>query len=142
MTTANPVDELFEKTFLLAYHDVPVREKIFVPGSDNRQEIEQTKQIIETLSAALAIAKSTSARESLAAQLASADARLAELEKEPYRPSRWEYREGDRTYGEVWESATIEERRKLLQDAGARVVLYGKGRVEIELDYSALRKRQ
>ena len=142
MVTADHIDQLLEETFLLAYHDIPIKERIFVPGTDNRQEIEQTREIIEALTATLAVAKSASARDTISAQIAAADARLAALETEPYRPSRWEYREGDKTYGEVWESATIEERRKLLQDAGARVVVYSKKRVEVELDYSALRNRQ
>jgi hypothetical protein len=121
----------------IAYRDVLIRERIFVPGTDNRKEIEQTREIIESLTASLASSRSTSARTSLTEQLTAADARLAELEKDPYRPSRWEYSKGDQTYGEVWASAGLEERRKLLRDAGARVVIHSRDHVDIDIDFMA-----
>lgn len=132
-TPAAPLDAIFEEAFLLAHRGEPIRERVFVPGTDNRAEIEQAREIIGSLTATMAIARSATARGALSEQLAAADARLTELEKEPYRPSRWDVREGEQTYGDVWAGATLEQRRKLLQDAGARVTLYSRDHADIRL---------
>lgn len=135
---ADDLDSLLEQTFLLAYYDVPVRERVFVPGTDNRAEIEQTRAAISTLSVGIASAQSDTARAALLAQLTAADTRLQELEKTPYRASGWEYRETEETYGDAWVAGDIERRRQLLISAKAGVALHGRNQIAIEVDWAVL----
>lgn len=126
--TASEADKLVEAVFLRRFADQRVKEKRFVPGTDNRAEIEQLRENIQALSASLATAGSAYAREALSTQLDAAGSRLEALEAEPYRPSRWEDVELDQTYAEAWQQCEgVEERRELVKSSGFVFVLGRKG---------------
>lgn len=138
---ADQVDALVERAFLLAYGDWHVRERVFVPGSDNRIEIESLRGSLARLRAE-SDAGLVDDQDDYLRRLQAISGRLRELEREPYRASGWRYEQTDQTYREAWRQADTEGRRKLLSDAGASVILHrsprGKPSVEIELDYLAL----
>lgn len=137
---ADDVDRVMDALFLAAYRDRYVQETVFVPGTDNRTEIEQTKQAIARLRWESDNGLVDDETEWMQRMKALAD-KLRELEAEPYRPSRWKTVETDQTYGEVWPTLDMEGKRRLLQDAQAGLVLYhrsGKEPVmEVEIDGAA-----
>src|SRR5690606_1067116 len=58
-------------------------------------------------------------------------ARRDDLRRRPIIKSGWEIVESSETYADVWGNASMEERRKLLVDAGVTFLLYNKFKWEI-----------
>src|SRR5690606_1806925 len=68
------------------------------------------------------------------ARLKSVTTRLKELEEEPYRRTEWRTTQLDETYAERWAKEGVEGRRKLLQDANAKLYLYRDGRLHLDIE--------
>jgi site-specific DNA recombinase len=73
-------------------------------------------------------------RQQMAALVAKRDA-LAEL---PFQKAGWVEVETDQTYGEVWPDASVEERRKMLTDAGVVLRVIRPNHVELYTDFARL----
>lgn len=123
MVRAETADELLEGRFLELHGDSLVVEQRFVPGTDNREDIERTRGALDRLRAE-SDAGLISDDDEYMSRLKSLSDRLSVLEAEPYRASRWEAVETTQTYSEAWERSDAEHRRKILMDAGVRFVLY------------------
>lgn len=130
---AEQLEQLAESAFLLAEGDNYVREKVFIPGTDNRADIETTRSSLERLRAESDMGLITD-ENAYFNRLRHLTERLKELEKDPYRPSEWVDRETDQTYREAWADADPEGRRKLLQGASAQIRLYPNQRVEMDIN--------
>jgi site-specific DNA recombinase len=124
-------DELLEETFLEQFGDDTVTRRVFVPGEDHSNELEQIRATIDRLR-----------RESDAGLVVSADDervylermrslidRRTHLEDLPTRSAGWVTEETGQAYREVWpdsaaasaESSAL--KRQLLVDKGIRFVL-------------------
>lgn len=112
---ADDADKLLEDTFINAYGNEKVKRRVFVPGEDHSEELEQVRATIDRLR-----------RESDAGLIVSADDervylermkslvdRRTELETMPYRPAGWAEIEAPETYAEAWET---EDHHQLLKD--------------------------
>lgn len=130
---AHKMDRTIEAAFLLAEGDNRVREKVFIPGTDNRVEIDTLRASIRRLQQESDMGLIEDEGEYFA-RLRHLKARLDELEPEPYRPSQWSVRELNQTYREAWAEADTEGRRKLLQAANAKAYLYPGQRVELDIE--------
>jgi DNA invertase Pin-like site-specific DNA recombinase len=99
-----------------------VPEKVFVPGEDHTQELEEAVRAVEDLGRALGTIASETGRSRLLAQLAAADERVARLEKLPRSDARWETRLLDHTYADKWEDLDEEGRRQLMLKSGVQML--------------------
>ncbi|EHB44162.1 Recombinase [Mycolicibacterium rhodesiae JS60] len=121
LVNADAAEELVSERFLAAHSQRRVKEKVWQAGSDHSAELEQTIATIESLREDRALGLFTSEadqqmyRQQMAALVAKRDA-LAEL---PVIKSGWIDVDTDRTYADVWETASVDEKRKMLTDAGA-----------------------
>lgn len=129
---ADWLEEVLEKKFLAELGDVEVHEQRVIPASDHTDELENAKLALGDIAAAMAKASSAAVRTALAAQIADLDALIANLERLPVEPARTEDVPTGVTYGEQWESADTEGRRRLLLDSGIRLraMLQGKTRTQ------------
>ena len=130
---AKKLENLLEAAFLTAEGPNRVREQVFVPGSDNRAEIETLRSTLKRLKMESDAGLITDDDEYIA-RLKSVTTRLKELEEEPYRRSEWRTTQLDETYAERWAKEGVEGRRKLLQDANAKLYLYRDGRVHLDIE--------
>lgn len=133
---AADAEEVVESAFLRVHADRRVRARVWRAGSDHSAELDQTIRTIESLREDRALGLFTGEadqelyRQQMAALVAKRDA-LAVL---PVVRAGWVDVETDRTYAEVWPDATVEERRKLLVDAGIRLVVSRPDRYETVID--------
>lgn len=116
---ADILDELLSEQFLLERGDRKVTERLFIAGEDNSYELDFIKQRIELLREDRASGLFPSGEDELVYrnQIRQLLARRDELASVPVRQSRYENVELEKTYREVWPSATPEEKRKMLIDA-------------------------
>lgn len=133
---ADMLEAFVEERFLEELGDVNVRERLFIPAENHQIELDESVRAVEELTSLLGTVTSTTMRSSLMAQLTALDSRISVLEKLPTSESRWELRELDRTYGDVWRSNDDPQaRRRFL--VGSEIViaatLLGGQQMEIRL---------
>ncbi|AGY36975.1 integrase (S-Int) [Mycobacterium phage Fredward] len=119
---ADDGDDLLEQTFLEAYGDEPVTRRVFVPGEDHTEELEQVRATIERLrreSDAGLIVSAEDERIYLERMKSLID-RRTQLEAVPRRAAGWVTEETGQAYREAWET---EDHRTLLSEAGIRFEL-------------------
>lgn len=118
MVKAEFLEAEVEKEFLTQLGDVPVRERVWVPGDSRESELSEAVTAYDEVLSAAGRAKSATAKQRLQNQLDALDARIAELESAPKQGARWEYRPTGQTYRSVWETADTDQRRNLLTRSG------------------------
>ncbi|BCP36428.1 hypothetical protein MINTMi198_17980 [Mycobacterium intracellulare M.i.198] len=122
---AEDAEELVEQGFLETHNGRRIRSRVWQPGSDNSAELEQTKKTIESLREDRAMGLFTTPadelmfRQQMTALLAKRDA----LSEQPVIRAGWTEVVSEETYGEVWPTATVEEKRKMLTDAGVTLTV-------------------
>lgn len=120
-------EELVEQGFLETHRDRRIKVRVWRDGSDNSAELEQTKRTIESLREDRAMGLFTTPedelmfRQQMTVLLAKRDA----LEEQPVIRAGWTEVVSDQTYGEAWPTATVEEKRKMLTDAGVTLTVTG-----------------
>ncbi|AOZ61276.1 serine integrase [Mycobacterium phage DarthPhader] len=117
---ADELEEKFENWFLAVYGDERVKEQVFIPASDQSAEKAELVRAAQDIAPLYAAAASGTMKSLYLSQLESFDRRIAELDKMPTESARYEWREQTKTYGEVWETSTTEERRQLLMKRKVR----------------------
>ena len=122
---ADDVEETVETAFLHVHGGRLIRERVWRDGSDHSVELDQTVGTIEALreDRALGLFTSPEDQEMFRSQMTALIARRDALAVLPVVQSGWFEVETDKTYGEVWPSATPQERRKMLVDAGMTVTV-------------------
>jgi DNA invertase Pin-like site-specific DNA recombinase len=109
--------------FLSEVGSLRVTEVIETPGYDPAPEIAATLAEYEEHQKQEGRQKSRAAREAWQRRADALDARLAELEsREKIEPKR-EFVATDRTYADVWSDADVTERREMLNQAGAQLMV-------------------
>ncbi|MGQ4596660.1 recombinase family protein [Nocardia sp. R6R-6] len=111
---ADVLENLLEETFLSEWGHLPVKEKVYIPATNNGMELSAAKSAIEDLSGMLVGLNSTAAREPVMRQIATLDEKITRLEKTPSRPASFEWRPTGKTYSQVWVASEWPERRQLL----------------------------
>lgn len=122
---ADEAEELVEKEFLRYHRDRKIKARVWRNGSDHSAELEQTKLTIESLREDRAMGLFTTPEDQLMfrQQMKALIAKRDSLEKMPIVRAGWAEVETDQTYGEVWPTATVEEKRKMLTDAGVTLTV-------------------
>ncbi|WP_104183756.1 recombinase family protein [Mycobacterium avium] len=118
-------EKLVEDEFLRYHRDRRIKARVWRNGSDHSAELEQTKLTIESLREDRAMGLFTTPEDQLMfrQQMKALIAKRDSLEKMPIVRAGWAEVETDQTYGEVWPTATVEEKRKMLTDAGVTLTV-------------------
>ncbi|HYS41013.1 MAG TPA: recombinase family protein [Pseudonocardiaceae bacterium] len=118
--------ELLEEAFLTKVGHLEATRSVFVPGTDNRHELSAVRETIARLrresDQGLIVGQDDEAE--YVVRMRALIARRTELDKEPYRPSRWEHVGTGQTYSTAYAAADENGRRTLVRDSGIRFVIY------------------
>jgi site-specific DNA recombinase len=119
---ADDLEQTMATHFLAAFGDARELREVPVPGTDVSTEMSELAEAIGHLAARIALTKARHEDASqLAATMAGHEQKLSELaEVKPAKPQTIT-EIGDKTYGELWEAADAQGRRKLLLDTGFKV---------------------
>ncbi|QBP30514.1 serine integrase [Mycobacterium phage Charm] len=121
---AETAEDAVYSIFLNSHSGRRVKERVWQAGSDHSAELDQTLRTIESLreDRAAGLFNDPEDAKMYQQQMAALLSKRTALSDAPIIKAGWVEMETDRTYGEVWESSTEEEKRKMLVDAG--VVLW------------------
>ncbi|MFE7717561.1 recombinase family protein [Nocardia rhizosphaerihabitans] len=130
---ADDADALVEDAFLRVHKTRRVKKKVWREGSDHSAELELTEHTIKALredrNAGLYPTEEDEKtyREQMLALITRRDA----LSKLPIVRAGWMMVESEQTYGDVWEKASIAEKRTMMVDAGVRLTIDNTRQVEL-----------
>jgi DNA invertase Pin-like site-specific DNA recombinase len=114
-----------EDSFLHHLGGHRVMTRVYVPGEDHTVELDDVKARIKTLREARYVRGEFDGEEAEWKTLMDALLRRRdELAKLPQRKGGWDWREGEQTYGELWESRDESGRADLLKRSGITVRLF------------------
>lgn len=137
---ANDAEEIVENAFLETHRDRRVKVRKWRTGSDHSAELAQTVQTIEDLreDRAQGLFSSPEDQALYRSQMKSLTAKRDQLAALPIVRAGWENVETDQTYGEVWQTSSMEEKRKMLVDANVRLVVFAPNHWTIHTDTDAV----
>lgn len=137
---AADAEEIVEQAFLEAHAERRVKTRVWQGGSDHSAELEQTTKTIEALreDRALGLFTTPEDQETYRHQMTALIAKRESLAGLPVVRAGWVTVETDQTYAEVWPTATPEERRKLLTDAGVILTVTRPNIFEVYTDLGKL----
>lgn len=115
-----------EHAFLTRLGNEEIKERMYVPGKDNRNQIKELEHAIDNLTQSIALASSPVVITSLTATMERHAANLEGLRTEPFVPGRWEVTGTGQTYAEKWAGMNgWKERGPFLRKAGFRLFVFG-----------------
>ncbi|MFE2997944.1 recombinase family protein [Nocardia sp. NPDC059246] len=119
---ADVFDRAVETLFLRTHGHLRIKVRVWREGSDHSHELEQVNQTIENLreDRRLGLFNKPADQELYRSQMTSLLARQEALSGMPVVKSGWVDSYSDETYADIWGRSDIEERRKMLVDAGFR----------------------
>jgi site-specific DNA recombinase len=122
---ADQAEDAVYASFLRVHSGRRVKEQLWRDGSDHSVELEQTVQTIAALreDRALGLYSTPEDVELFRRQMAALVAKRDALSATPVVKAGWVTVETDRCYGDVWPSASVEERRTMLVDAGVSLTV-------------------
>lgn len=134
--SALDAEGLVEQGFLETHRDRRIKVRVWRDGSDNSAELEQTKKTIESLREDRALGLFTAPEDELMfrQQMKALIAKRDLLAEQPVIRAGWTEVVSEETYGEVWPSATVEEKRKMLTDAGVTLTVTSPGQWQLHVE--------
>jgi DNA invertase Pin-like site-specific DNA recombinase len=137
---AADAEELVGQQFLERHADRKVRSRVWRDGSDHSVELEQTNRTIESLreDRTMGLFTTPDDEKTFRQQMKALIAKRKQLAALPIVRAGWVDIETDETYSEVWPTATPEERRKLLTDAGVTLKVTRPNHWALHIDLDAL----
>jgi site-specific DNA recombinase len=126
---ADELDEWATGKFLGQVGNVEVMARAYRSGSDTAEQIAQVRRSLTTVRSEFDNGGYSypGGQEEYDTRVTRLSTRLRELAAEPVVEPGYELRSTGRTFGQVWEDASVPERRKLMTDAGFKV-MYAKTR--------------
>lgn len=125
LVNAADAERTVETSFLHVHANRKIKTRVWQGGSDHSAELEQTNQTIADLreDRALGLFSTPADQEMFRSQMTALIAKRDALSERPVVKAGWVEVETSETYGEVWPTASLEERRKMLVDAGIRLTV-------------------
>lgn len=138
LVKADEAERAVTSVFLFVHRHRWVKTRIWQSGSDHSIELEQTTRTIEALRSdrALGLFPTDADQEIFRTQIGALIAKRDALASQPTVKAGWVEVDTEDTYGDVWPDATVEDRRKLLTDAGVTLTVYRGGRCALDMDTS------
>ncbi|ORJ97764.1 recombinase family protein [Prescottella equi] len=118
MIPAGQAEKAVAESFLDEAGDLPVMERVWVPGDSAEQELKEATTALDDVFAELEAAKSEITRARARKRIAALDERISILEAKPKQEARWEYKQLGGTYRDAWESLGEAERWQLILKSG------------------------
>ncbi|UJD21135.1 serine integrase [Mycobacterium phage SororFago] len=117
---AETAEEEVYRVFLDTHAHRKVKERVWQVGTDQAAELDRVLRTIDSLreDRAMGLFDGPEDEKIFRQQMAALRAKRDELQATPNVRTGWVEVETEKTYGQVWESATPEEKRKMLIDAG------------------------
>ena len=130
---ADDIDEVLRDSFLANWGSAERTRRVFVPGEDRTEELEQVLRTIDRLrkESDEGLIVTAEDEETYISRLKALIARRTALEATPRRSSQWAVERTGETYSDAYFSS--EDRRQLLVDAGFRLELYSGKPLRLEL---------
>ncbi|MFE7797074.1 recombinase family protein [Nocardia sp. NPDC057440] len=124
---ADEAEHELEQAFLDIYSTRKIVERVWRAGSDHSHELEQAEQTIASLreDRELGLYTTPDDEKRYRSQMLALIKRRDLLAELPVVKSGWVQVETEKTYGEIWPAATMEERRQMLIDANVKLVVNG-----------------
>jgi hypothetical protein len=116
---------LVEEHFLGSVGDVQRQAKVFVPGRDSSQSVDDIEAAIAVCRRERDLGLYDGDDESYFSRLKTLQGRLKDLKDLPQSPG-FEWRPLGETYGQAWKTLDVEQRRTMLLDSKIRVFI-GRG---------------
>ena len=137
---AADAEELVQQAFLERHAERKVKAREWRDGSDHSAELENTLKTIESLRGdrAMGLFSSSDDEQMFRQQMQALIAKRDELAVLPIVRAGWVKVETEETYSEVWPTATPEERRTLLTDAGVTLKVTRPNHSELHTDLDAV----
>lgn len=120
---AEEAEKLVFDTFLEEFGHGKVLEKVYRPAENHQTALEDAIRAADELTDLVGTLTSDTLRSRLADQMRAIDSEIKRLEQLPSRPGGWEHVETGQTYAEVWKTASMEEKRKMVIDADIKARL-------------------
>ncbi|BCP10443.1 hypothetical protein MINTM020_25410 [Mycobacterium paraintracellulare] len=115
---AEVLEDIAERALLNLYGNKEITRREWIPGEDHTTALNEAVARYDALSARLTTNLPAIALQRLEGQLAAVEAELGRLSELPQVEGHWGQVGTGRTWAQAWDGSTVEERRKLLTDAG------------------------
>ncbi len=136
------IEPFVEQQLLDDIGDHEVTEPVFVPGSDNSDELDRVSRAIDTARREKDLGLYEGDEDSYYTRVAALVERRKALEANPGQPARWERRGTGETFREAWQRMDTDDRRQLLIDCGVIVhAAVDPFRMNYYVDIEAVRTR-
>ena len=137
---ADKAERLVEKLFLWSHQGRRVKERVWVDGSDNSAELESTISTIDGLreDRAMGLFTTKADQDLYRQQIAALVQKRDRLASQPVVKAGWVDVETAQEYSAVWPDATVEERRKLLVDAGVVLTVRRSNEIDLSTDLTTV----
>lgn len=135
---AADAEKLVGLVFLKLHFDRKIKTREWRDGSDHSAELDQTIRTIESLreDRVMGLFAAPDDEQMFRQQMKVLIAKRNQLERLPIVRAGWVEIETDQMYAEAWPTATTEERRTMLTDAGFVMKISRRGWVNLEVDVS------
>ena len=137
---ADAAEAAIYDAFLEIHADRKVRARVWQEGSDHSAELEQTNQTIESLreDRAAGLFPTPEDERTFRSQMSALIAKREALAALPVVKAGWIEVETEQTYGEVWPTATPEQRRTMLVDSHVLLTVHRPNQMDIYVDLAHL----
>jgi hypothetical protein len=115
---AEVLERIAESCLLSLCGNEEITRREWIPGEDHTTALNEAVARYDALSARLTTNLPEIARQRLENQLAAVEAELGRLSELPQVEGRWGRVGTGRTWAQAWDGSSVEERRKMLTDAG------------------------
>ena len=138
---AADAEEMVEQEFLEYHAERRVKTRIWQDGSDHSAELDRINRTIESLreDRALGLFTTSEDEQMFRQQMAALIVKRESLAGMAVVKAGWVEVETGETYAEAWPKATTEERRKLLIDAGVRLMVHRPNHLGLYVDLDKVR---
>lgn len=123
LVNADDAEERVESAFLHVHADRKIQTRVWQAGSDHSAELDQVERTIAALREDREMGLYATETDEIVfrGQMSSLVSKRAQLASQPVVKAGWIQVESDKTYGQVWNASTPEEKRTMLVDAGVRL---------------------
>jgi site-specific DNA recombinase len=135
---AEVLEGIAERALLNLYGSKEITRREWIPGEDHTTALNDAVARYDALSARLTTNLPEIARQRLEGQLAAVEAELGRLSGLPQVEGHWGQVGTGRTWAQAWDGSTVDERRKLLTDAGMQFAV-GQNQVTVGDRFAAIR---
>ena len=122
---ADQLERLAEQALMLAKGDEEITRREWIPGEDHTTALQEAVARYDALSERLTTNLPEIAKQRLENQLAAVEAELGRLSALPQVEGHWGQVGSGRTWAQAWDESSVEERRKMLTDAGIQFAVRG-----------------